>query len=192
MDTNSDTRATPRRLLVAACGSVAALTLPTYLTEFRMAGVERIAVALSATANTLIPHDTLAHVCDGCYTDTSSGPGHVALARWADALLLIPATAHAIGCLANGLAPSLVTTILLAHRRPIIVVPAMNEDMWGSPAVQRNVQQIRSDGHVVLDPLPGRAYEVASRTIRDTLIMAPPQQVIAAISRAHEHQASAS
>lgn len=179
-------RETPTNLVVGVGGSVAALNVPTYLTQFRVAGVERIAAILTATACTMVAETAYRHICDGCYTDDNNGPGHVALARWADAVVLLPATAHMIACLAHGFAPSFLTTTLVAYPHPVTVVPAMNEDMWSSKTVQRNVRQLREDGHVVVEPVPGAAYEVASRTIRETLVMPPPPVVAEALVTASE------
>lgn len=176
----------PKNLVVGISGSVAALNVPTYLTELRIAGVERIAAILTTTARGMIAEAALRHICDACYTDDDNGPGHVALARWADSVVLLPATAHIIACLAHGLAPSFLTTMVVAYPQPVTVVPAMNEDMWASKAVQRNVRQLREDGHVVLEPVPGAAYEVASRTIRETLVMPPPTRVAQVLMKASE------
>lgn len=177
---------TPTNLVIGVGGSVAALNVPTYLSELRVAGVERVAAILTATACTMVAEAAFRHICDACYTDDDHGPGHVALARWADGFLLLPATAHMIACLAHGLAPSFLTTTLVAYPHPVTVVPAMNADMWASKVVQRNVHQLRDDGHVVLDPVPGAAYEVASRALRETLVMPPPALVAEALVTAPE------
>jgi phosphopantothenoylcysteine decarboxylase/phosphopantothenate--cysteine ligase len=78
--------------------------------------------------------------------------GHIALARWADLLLVAPATAHAIGALANGLAGDLLSTIYLATSAPAWVAPAMNHAMWAHPAVQANVRALEQRGVRLLGP----------------------------------------
>lgn len=178
----SHTTTMPTKLVLGVGGSIAALTLPTYLAELRLSGVERVAAILTASARTMVAETAMRHICDACYTDDDPGPGHVAVARWATGFLLLPATAHMIACLAHGLAPSYLTTTLVAYPGRVTVVPGMNADMWASKSVQRNVRQLRDDGHVVVDPVPGAAYEVASRTIQETLVMPPAAAVVAALA----------
>ena len=172
----------PRKLLIAASGSIAVLALANYVFAARTAGVARIAVVMSPTAERMLPAATLRHVCDAVHGEDDPGPGHVALGRWPDHVLVLPATAHTLGCLAQGLAPSLLTATLASTDAPITVVPAMNPAMWRKPAVQRNVAALRGDGHRVLDPLPGLTYEVASRALVDGTVMPPPELVLAAIT----------
>jgi len=78
--------------------------------------------------------------------------GHIELARWADLLLVAPATAHAIGMLANGLAGDLLGTVVLATTAPTWVAPAMNHVMWAHPAVQANVRRLEERGVRMLGP----------------------------------------
>ncbi|HJW09981.1 MAG TPA: bifunctional phosphopantothenoylcysteine decarboxylase/phosphopantothenate--cysteine ligase CoaBC [Holophagaceae bacterium] len=80
---------------------------------------------------------------------------HIELARWAELVALVPATANLIGKAANGLADDLVSTILLATRAPILWAPAMNSQMWAHPAVQANVERLRSFGHRIVEPAEG-------------------------------------
>ena len=80
---------------------------------------------------------------------------HIELARWADLLAVVPATADILGKAANGLASDLLSTVLLATRAPVIWAPAMNTGMWEHPAVQANLARLRSFGHVVVDPGEG-------------------------------------
>lgn len=65
--------------------------------------------------------------------------GHIDLARWADVVLVAPATANLIGKLAGGLADDLLTTVILATRAPLVLAPSMNTQMWFHPMVQRNL-----------------------------------------------------
>lgn len=80
---------------------------------------------------------------------------HIDLSRGADAILVAPASADFIAKLAHGLADDLLSTLALARSCPLLVAPAMNVEMWGNPATQRNVQQIRADGVHVLGPASG-------------------------------------
>lgn len=82
--------------------------------------------------------------------------GHIDLARWADVILLAPATADLIGKLAGGLADDLLTTVLLATRAPVVIAPSMNTQMWFHPLVQRNLDLLRDTaGYHVVAPDSG-------------------------------------
>lgn len=80
---------------------------------------------------------------------------HIELARWADLVAVVPATANILGKAANGLATDLLSTVLLATRAPVLWAPAMNTGMWEHPAVQANIARLRSFGHSVVDPGEG-------------------------------------
>ncbi|HET6331460.1 MAG TPA: bifunctional phosphopantothenoylcysteine decarboxylase/phosphopantothenate--cysteine ligase CoaBC [Holophagaceae bacterium] len=80
---------------------------------------------------------------------------HIELARWADVVAVVPATADILGKTANGLANDLLSTILLATRAPILWAPAMNTQMWAHPAVQANVERLKSFGHQMIEPAEG-------------------------------------
>jgi phosphopantothenoylcysteine decarboxylase/phosphopantothenate--cysteine ligase len=84
--------------------------------------------------------------------------GHIALTRGADAIAVVPASAHFIAKLAHGLCDDLLSTMAVARPRPgcaLLVAPAMNVEMWEHPATQRNVHTIKSDGVEVLGPASG-------------------------------------
>jgi len=80
---------------------------------------------------------------------------HVDLARWADLVAVVPATADIIGKTAQGLANDLLSTILLATTAKVLWAPAMNKAMWAHPAVQANVRTLRSFGHLMVEPAEG-------------------------------------
>lgn len=80
---------------------------------------------------------------------------HIELARWADLVAIVPATADLLGKTANGLANDLLSTILLATKAPILWAPAMNTQMWAHPAVQGNVARLKGFGHAFIEPAEG-------------------------------------
>jgi len=80
---------------------------------------------------------------------------HIGLARRAQIVVIAPATAQTIARLANGMADDLLSTTVLVTTAPIIVAPAMNCDMWAKPAVQRNMNQLVTDGFHVVGPEEG-------------------------------------
>ena len=84
-------------------------------------------------------------------------PGHIELADSADLLLIAPASANTLGLLANGLAPDPLTSIYLALPRhtKVLIAPAMNGKMWLHPATQRNLDTLKQDGCVCIEPATG-------------------------------------
>ncbi|TXJ09175.1 MAG: bifunctional phosphopantothenoylcysteine decarboxylase/phosphopantothenate--cysteine ligase CoaBC [Acinetobacter sp.] len=83
--------------------------------------------------------------------DAEAGMGHIELARWADLLLIAPASCDMIAKFANGLADDLLSTIYLANKAPVWIAPAMNQQMWAAKSTQRNLTTLVQDGvHVVM------------------------------------------
>lgn len=80
---------------------------------------------------------------------------HIGLARRADLYVIAPCTADCIAKLAHGLADDLVSTLALSVTCPVLIAPAMNNQMWSKPAVQRNVEQLRADGLHIVGPAEG-------------------------------------
>jgi phosphopantothenoylcysteine synthetase/decarboxylase len=78
-------------------------------------------------------------------------PGHIDLASRADVFIVAPCTANVIAKLANGLADDLLSCVALATRAPLVVAPAMNENMWEHPATRANVARLVERGAVVVD-----------------------------------------
>ena len=89
------------------------------------------------------------------YFDRKYEIGHVALAKWADLLLIAPATANCMAKMACGIADDLLSTTCLAVRCPVLVAPAMNSAMWRNPATQANLELLRSWGVRFVGPEAG-------------------------------------
>lgn len=81
--------------------------------------------------------------------------GHIELARWAERILIAPASADVIARLAHGHADDLLTTLCLASAAPLYLAPAMNQQMWAHPAIQANIDQLRQRGTHLLGPAAG-------------------------------------
>ncbi|HET6433770.1 bifunctional phosphopantothenoylcysteine decarboxylase/phosphopantothenate--cysteine ligase CoaBC [Dyella sp.] len=81
--------------------------------------------------------------------------GHIELARWAERIVVAPASADIIARLAHGMADDLLTTLCLASAAPLLIAPAMNQQMWAHPAVQANLATLRQRGVSVLGPADG-------------------------------------
>src|SRR5262249_45194030 len=87
--------------------------------------------------------------------EAESSMGHIELARWADVVLVAPATAHFMAQLAGGLADDLLTTLCLATTAPVVVAPGRNQGMWANVATQANRALLESRGVRLLGPAEG-------------------------------------
>lgn len=81
--------------------------------------------------------------------------GHIELAKWADVILIAPASASAMARLAAGMADDLLSTLCLASEAPLVLAPAMNQAMWRHPATEANAQTLQSRGAILLGPDAG-------------------------------------
>lgn len=84
-----------------------------------------------------------------------AGMGHIQLAKWADLLIIAPASANTLARLSMGMADDLLTTVCLATTAPILVAPAMNQQMWANPAVVLNTQTLTDLGYQIIEPTSG-------------------------------------
>ena len=87
--------------------------------------------------------------------DQEHAMGHISLARWADALIIAPATANTLAKCSHGLADDLLSTLYLAATCPVYVAPAMNQAMWHKPVTQENMQKLKNHGVIIIGPEPG-------------------------------------
>lgn len=81
---------------------------------------------------------------------------HISLAKEADLVLIAPATANIIGKIASGIADDLLTTMVMAVRAPVLIAPAMNENMFKNKIVQGNIQKLKNLGYKFIEPKRGR------------------------------------
>lgn len=80
---------------------------------------------------------------------------HIHLAEWADIVAIIPASANILARVAQGMADDIVTSVILATKAPIVVVPAMHTNMWTNVATQQNVNTLKERGHIFVGPVAG-------------------------------------
>lgn len=170
------------RLLVGVCGAAAILSLPSYLATLRAELAAEIRVIMTSAAVSMLPPSTVALLCDGVFVDEEptleKKPGHVELAGWCDLFVVLPATANVLGQAANGIAPNLLTTAILASPRPVVFCPNVNDLMWRKAAVQRNVETLRGDGHIIVEPELAPAYEVDTGETRESRVVPEPERLV--------------
>lgn len=181
------------RLLVGVSGSVAILNLPSYLAVLRAELAGEVRVIMTSHAARMLPPSTVALICDGVFLDqeptADRRPGHIELARWGEMFVILPATANLIGQAANGLGSNLLTTTILASPEPVVFCPNVHPTMWNKAAVQRNVEMLRGDGHVVIEPEVATAYEVDSGETRDGLVVPEPSDLAQRLRELHRRLA---
>lgn len=144
-----------KRILLGVCGGIAAYKTPELVRRLRETGAEVRVILTAAGAEFVTPLSLQAVSGHAVYTQWSEhadGMDHIALARWADLILIAPATANTLAKLAHGLADDLLSTLCLATRAPIAVAPAMNQQMWQAAATQTNLATLMQRGLHVLGP----------------------------------------
>ncbi|MGH9932649.1 MAG: bifunctional phosphopantothenoylcysteine decarboxylase/phosphopantothenate--cysteine ligase CoaBC [Pyrinomonadaceae bacterium] len=119
------------------------------------------------------------HVIVDDYAPDNPDPiAHITFSQTVDLFLIAPATANIIAKLANGIADDFLTSTYLASTAPVLIAPAMNTSMWHHPATQRNLQQLRADGVIVIEPDEG---EMACGTVGPGRLSEPERIVAAAL-----------
>src|SRR5918997_3182829 len=148
------------KILVGVTGGVAAYKAPGVIRRLREAGYEVETIATEAAFH-FIPEETLAIATGGrgrtekTWWEESGRVEHVSLARWADPILVAPATADTRARAAIGLGDDLLSATILAGAKRVLWAPAMNPEMWSSPATRRNVATLKGWGHRFVGPEEG-------------------------------------
>jgi len=149
-----------KRIVLGVTGGIAAYKSPDLVRRLVDQGAE-VQVVMTAGARQFVTPMTFQAVSgrpvrsDLWDPAAEASMGHIELARWADLILIAPATADFMAHLAHGLADDLLTTVCLASAAPVAVAPAMNRQMWANEATQANVALLRSRGVHVLGPDSG-------------------------------------
>ena len=174
---------TGKHVLILVGGGIAAYKIPELVRRLRDRGAE-VRCAITSAAQHFVTPFTLATVTGAAVptdlfeADRDPETGHIRLARDADLVLVAPATADLMAKRAAGLAGDLVSTILVATDRPVLMAPAMNPTMWSNPATRRNHACLLEDGVHFVGPESGA---MAERDEAGIGRMADPQAIIAAI-----------
>src|SRR3712207_752044 len=149
-----------RRVLLIVGGGIAAYKALELVRLYRKAGMGVRAVLTRAGAEFVTPLSLSTLTEDRVFSDLFSLTdeqeiGHIQLSRWADMLVVAPATAGLMAKAASGQADDLASTVLLATDKPVLMAPAMNVRMWLHPATPRNLQQLTADGVLFVGPGEG-------------------------------------
>ncbi|MEW6354315.1 MAG: bifunctional phosphopantothenoylcysteine decarboxylase/phosphopantothenate--cysteine ligase CoaBC [Pseudomonadota bacterium] len=151
---------TNKHILLGVTGGIAAYKSAELIRQLRAHGCD-VRVAMSAAATQFITpltlqalsgHPVHRHLLD---PNSEASMGHITLARWADAVLVAPASADFMAKLAHGLADDLLSTLCLASDAPLALAPAMNQQMWANPATQANRATLEQRGVHLFGPAEG-------------------------------------
>ena len=174
-----------RKVLLCVCGGIAAYKAAELVRRLREAEAQ-VQVAMTENATRFVGTATF-QALSGLPVRTSlwdaaaeQAMGHLELARWADAIIVAPATANTIARLAHGFADDLVATLCLATTAPITLAPAMNHRMWLNAATQANVDTLRARSVRFVGPADGPLAEGESGPGR----MSEPLEIVSALAGA--------
>ena len=150
-----------KKILLGITGSIAAFKSCDIVRYLRECGASVRVVLTQGAENFVTPitMETLsgAPVLNGFWSaDAGHGTHHIDTARWADLILVAPATANFIAKMAHGFADDLLSTEILAFQGPVLVAPAMNPAMFAHPAVQENISRLKARGTLILGPIEGK------------------------------------
>ena len=171
-----------RRILLCVCGGIAAYKCAELVRRLRDAGAQ-VQVAMTDNAQRFVGAQTFQALSARPVrtslwdAQAEAAMGHLELARWAERVVVAPATANTLARLAHGFADDLVSTLCLATEAPLLVAPAMNHRMWLHPATQANVETLRVRGVGFVGPDDGPLAEGESGPGR----MAEPARIVAAL-----------
>lgn len=149
-----------KRIILAVSAGIAAYKSPILVRALTAAGAD-VQVVLSANAHHFVTPTSLQAVSGRPVRQNlwdeqaEAAMGHIELARWADVVILAPATANTIAHLAHGFAHDLVTTLCLATEAPVFVAPAMNQQMYQHPATTANLRSLLDYGYQLIGPDSG-------------------------------------
>lgn len=170
-------------ILLGVTGGIAAYKAVDLASKLTAAGASVRAVMTEAACHLVGPKSFEAVTAAPVYMSLWSDPeghssAHIALADWAQIVVVAPASADILGKAANGICDDLLsTTLCVCWATPTLLAPAMNTRMWESPAVQRNVETLRAMGVRMVGPAAGRLACGTEGVGR----MAEPQEILAAI-----------
>jgi len=149
-----------KNLLLAVSGGIAAYKAPEVVRRLIDAGFSVRVIMTESACEFVSPLVFQAVSGNPVHTalldeEAEAGMGHIELARWADMLLVAPATANTIARLAAGIADDLLTTVALATRARVLIAPAMNNVMWEHPATSANIDTLVARSAAMLGPASG-------------------------------------
>jgi len=173
----------PDRIILGITGGIAAYKSADLVRRLRADGAE-VQVVMTPSAEKMVSPTVFQAVSGRAVRDdlwdeqAENAMGHIELARWADLVLIAPATANIMAEIASGMASGLLTTLCLATEAPLVMAPAMNQAMWLNAATQANLKLLSKRGVRFIGPADG---EQACGEVGPGR-MVEPEQIVAALA----------
>ena len=166
-----------KKILLGITGSIAAYK-SIYLVRLLVKAGAEVKVIMTPSARDFVPSLTLStlshHPVLIDMFDEQSWSNHVALGRWADVMVIAPLSCNTLAKMANGQCDNLLLAVYLSATCPVVVAPAMDEDMWHHPATKENLKKLGSFGN---RSIPVGKGELASGLYGDGR-MAEPEEIV--------------
>ena len=149
-----------KKVLLIICGGIAAYKSLELIRLFKKNGIEVKTIMTNSAKKFITPLSVAALSQEKVYTDlfdhnNEKEMDHISLSRWADLIIIAPATANTISKLSNGIADDLASTVVLASNKKIFLVPSMNVRMWEHISNKDNIKKLNEYGYVIIGPETG-------------------------------------
>lgn len=164
-----------KKILLAVTGSIAAYKIPILVRLLKKSGAE-VKVIMTSSAkdfvsdmvlSTLSQYEVLSDIHQAAQWNN-----HIAISHWADMMIVAPASCNSLAKMAQGICDNLVMAVYMSARCKVVIYPAMDHDMYEHTATQKNIQTLKSYGHIVMEPTYG---ELASGIIGNGRMPEPEQ-----------------
>lgn len=168
---------TNKKILIGVTGSIAAYKIPMLVRQLVKAGAE-VKVITTTAAKSFVSPLTLSTVSKNPVlsdiAENESWSNHVMLGRWADVFVIAPLSCNSLAKMANGICDNLLLAVYLSATCPVVVAPAMDEDMWKHASTKQNLKRIDSYGNLII---PVESGELASGLVGEGR-MAEPETIV--------------
>ncbi|MCE2572644.1 bifunctional phosphopantothenoylcysteine decarboxylase/phosphopantothenate--cysteine ligase CoaBC [Motilimonas eburnea] len=181
---------TNKKILIGVCGGIAAYKCAELIRRLKDHGAQ-VRVVMTKSAQAFITPLTLQAVSGNPVSDSlldpaaEAGMGHIELAKWADLVLVAPASANTLARISAGIADDLLSTLCLATPAPIAIAPAMNQQMYLAPATQSNLTTLAQRGVIIWGPAQG---EQACGDVGPGRMLEPAQLVELCLTQLNPNQ----
>ena len=145
-----------KTVLIGITGGIAAYKVCELIRMYKRLNAE-VQVVCSANALNFVTETTLKHLSKNDvaveeFDIKAYNPKHISLADKSDIMVIVPATANTISKISSGICDNLLTSIACAFKKPVIIAPAMNCNMWANPVIQENIQKLKRLGYTIVEP----------------------------------------
>lgn len=167
-----------KSVVVGVCGGIAAYKALDVISSLKKRDIDVNVIMTESATKFVNPLSFQSLSQNMVVTDMFAEPRaweiqHISLAKKADLMLIVPATANIIGKVANGIADDMLSTTIMATKAPVVFAPAMNTNMYHNPIVQENIEKLKKHGYSFISPASGRLAcgDVGEGKLADTKLI---------------------